>query len=533
MSEPLTPAQFSALMERGRPERRLLSSLIPWDENPRLHPEEQIRLLCASIESHGFLAPFIIQASTGIMVAGHGRRISALRLAKKYQADPMVPVVLADLTDEEARSYAIADNRITDLSTWDVSILKSHLAELDTGAWNMEATGYDLESLGALFGAGEAEKLGGDDSSKAGELSRKFGAPPFTVLDPNQAYWQARAAQWAESGLSCFDAKVGDWITRKEAWIALGLRSDEGRDSDLIWSHSSHGKEVYFLKNELMKASGGISPSWEEIEEEAEKRGIKLRERTSIFDPVLCELLVSWFCPAAGRVIDPFAGGSVRGIVSTALGRSYTGIDLRPEQVAANVYQWNAIAGEGAGALPWAKPDWIVGDSMDILELVSSIPFDFMLSCPPYADLEVYSDKEGDLSHMEFPEFLSAYRQIIDRTASLLAPNRFAAWVVGEIRGPDGSYRNFVPETIKAFNDAGMTLYNEAVLLIQLASLPIRAGRQFTSSRKMGKAHQNVLIFVKGDPAAAVEALGDVQIMNPFAQAAVAFEARKDLVSCP
>ena len=57
---------------------------------------------------------------------------------------------------------------------------------------------------------------------------------------------------------------------------------------------------------------------------------------TSIFDPVLCELAYRWFSPPQGIVLDPFAGGSVRGIVASHLGRKYTGIDLRSEQIIAN-----------------------------------------------------------------------------------------------------------------------------------------------------------------------------------------------------
>ncbi|MGB3312861.1 MAG: DNA methyltransferase, partial [Albidovulum sp.] len=70
---------------------------------------------------------------------------------------------------------------------------------------------------------------------------------------------------------------------------------------------------------------------------------------TSIFDPVLCEIAYRWFCPQGGTVLDPFAGGSVRGIVASQLGRAYVGIELRAEQVAAN----QAQAALGAGpALP-------------------------------------------------------------------------------------------------------------------------------------------------------------------------------------
>jgi hypothetical protein len=62
--------------------------------------------------------------------------------------------------------------------------------------------------------------------------------------------------------------------------------------------------------------------------------------------------------------------------------------------------------------------------------------------------------------------------------------------------------------TVAAFEAAGLRLYNECILVTAVGSLPIRVRRQFEVSRKLGKSHQNVLIFVKGDPRAAAEAIG-------------------------
>jgi DNA modification methylase len=425
---------------------------------------------------------------------------------------------------------------------------------------------------------------------------------------------------------------------------------------------------------------------------------------TSIFDPVLCELVYRWFCPPAGHVLDPFAGGSVRGIVSAVLGRDYTGIDLRPEQAAANEAQWRELssrlapvpldisglvpvkvsakmarlpfhgcdpeyitttchasccdsstsptgtmitihpseehklepygvviaegflqprAGEkkcpfksaaslcalhqtpdkpfgciaspftlnthntlivrhrykllrcyddgpklpayrafrasldlifgaeeaqritdhldtgggdltammpvtaygmlrdnddikrGSFAQSGASPRWMVGDSRDIAQLADG-PYDLVFTCPPYADLEVYSDDPRDLSTMDYEAFLEAYRLIIRESTSLLAENRFAAIVVGDVRDRHGFYRNFVSDTIRAFQDAGLKLYNEAILVTAVGSLPIRVGKQFTSGRKLGKTHQNMLVFVKGDPRKATEACGEVEAYDPF-----------------
>src|SRR5690606_2807506 len=67
-------------------------------------------------------------------------------------------------------------------------------------------------------------------------------------------------------------------------------------------------------------------------------------------------------------------------------------------------------------------------------------------------------------------------------------------------RDKQGFYNNFVSDTISAFRDSGMELYNEMVMVIAGGSIATRAGRFFNISRKISKQHQNVLVFYKGDP---------------------------------
>lgn len=227
---------------------------------------------------------------------------------------------------------------------------------------------------------------------------------------------------------------------------------------------------------------------------------------TSIFDPVLCELSYRWFCPPGGVVLDPFAGGSVRGIVASKLGRKYVGVDLRAEQIAANEVQAKAICKKGE-----PRPTWHVGDSRNIGTIAKGVAADFVFSCPPYADLEVYSENPSDLSTLAYPEFRQAYFDIVKAACALLKNDRFATFVVGEVRDKDGLYYGFVPDTFLAFENAGLRLYNEAILVTAAGSLPIRAGKQFESTRKLGKTHQNFLTFVKGDPRKATSAIGKVE----------------------
>lgn len=218
-------------------------------------------------------------------------------------------------------------------------------------------------------------------------------------------------------------------------------------------------------------------------------------EGTSIFDPVLCEVCYRWFNVPGGTVLDPFAGGSVRGIVAAFCGMQYTGIELRPEQVAANIEQISIVE----SGLP--APKWICGDSANVPNLVSNgFLADMVFSCPPYGDLEVYSDMPEDISNMPHDDFLATYNDIIKKSVGLLKGDRFAVFVVGNYRNKKGFMVDFVGQTVAAFQSAGAILYNEIILVNTAGSLPIRAAKQFNSGRKIGKTHQNVLVFYKGDP---------------------------------
>lgn len=215
---------------------------------------------------------------------------------------------------------------------------------------------------------------------------------------------------------------------------------------------------------------------------------------TSIFDPVLCEISYKWFCPPGGKIIDPFSGGSVRGIVAGRLGYQYHGIDLRKDQVEENFSQAKKILSKKN------FPQWYTGDSENIDSILPKQKYDFLFSCPPYHDLEVYSKDKNDLSNMPWDKFVNKYKAIVHKSVSLLAEDRFACFVVTEIRDKEGFYKKFVPLTIEAFEEAGMRYYNDMILLNVAGSLPLRVNKQFGDYRKVGRMHQNIPVFFKGNP---------------------------------
>jgi len=276
-------------------------------------------------------------------------------------------------------------------------------------------------------------------------LREKFIEPPFSIIDTKQGRWQ----------------------DRKKKWKSLGIKSELGRDA-----------AVYNMKDwsDKKRAEGSI-------------KGIKLPSDTSIFDPALCEVLYKWFCKDGGDILDPFAGGSVRGIVANYLNYNYTGIELRAEQVESNRDQAMNILAVNR------QPNWYEGDSNKILDDIKR-QYDFILSCPPYFNLEKYSNLPDDISNMNYADFLSAYESIIKKSCVLLKSGCYACFVVGEIRDKQGNYIGFVPDTIRAFQKCGMEYYNEAILLSPPASASIRANGNMKTN-KLVKVHQNILVFKK------------------------------------
>lgn len=366
-----------------------------------------------------------------------------------------------------------------------------------------------------------------------GELAAEFICPPFSVLDGRQGWW----------------------LNRKRAWIALGVRGEEGRDAK---AYNIGNKEDFDESVAGRKGYGLAARNNAELDERTQRalgvyasangattkrgRGGKKRHATrapgagntggkgayigadgkhydpkyadktmsgnicsddydrssqsvtgaSVFDPVLVELVYRWFAPVGGLVFDPFGGESTKGLIASYLGYEYCGVEIRPEQVKANDRQAKAMG---------VTPRWVVGDSAKIEQnkQLRNVEADLVFTSPPYYDLEVYSENEDDGSTFPtYEAFMEWYGDIFRQTVAKMKNNRFLVVKVGEIRNAAGSYHNFVGDNVSLFMDLGLEYYNEIILLTSIGSLPVRTGNQFRGSRKVGKTHQNVLVFWKG-----------------------------------
>jgi ParB-like chromosome segregation protein Spo0J len=403
--------------------------------------DQAVEAVANSIKEFGWQQPLVIDKD-GIIIIGHTR----LKAAKSLGMDEVPCVVASDLTDEQIKALRLADNKVGELAEWDEVLLNLELDEiLDI---DMSDFGFLEEELEETIGKY-------DDARNDKNLQERFGVPPFSVLDTRQGYWQDRKKKWKE----------------------LGIKSETGRKDNLI----SDGIKQLNINNKSNMSA------------------------TSIFDPVLCEIAYKWYCTDGGCIFDPFAGGSVRGIVAAKLGYKYKGIDLRKEQIDANY--------ENASELD-LKVEWYCDDSQNADLYVDDNTADMVFSCPPYADLEVYSDDPRDISNMDYDDFIKIYRNIIHKACNKLKDNRFAVWVIGDVRDKKGFYRDFITDTKQAFYDSGLKLYNELILIEAGGTASIRAGKVFQAGRKTVKMHQNVLVFYKGDPKEIKNNYGEIYIDN-------------------
>jgi DNA modification methylase len=115
-----------------------IGNLIPDPDNPRKHGRAQISAIAKSIEAFGFNAPVLVDKNNKI-VAGHGR----YEAAKLLGLDKIPIVSLSHLTPTQAKAYMLADNKLTDRSTWDDNKLAIQLKELSD-----LVLGFEIEAIG-------------------------------------------------------------------------------------------------------------------------------------------------------------------------------------------------------------------------------------------------------------------------------------------------------------------------------------------------------------------------------------------------
>lgn len=124
-----------------------VSDLKPYVNNARTHSEDQVRQIARNIMKFGFYNPILSDDEYNI-IAGHGRLMAALLIGLNE-----VPVmVICPITDAERKTLALADNKISLNSSWDMDMVRSELLDLSDMDIDLELTGFNESELDSLIG---------------------------------------------------------------------------------------------------------------------------------------------------------------------------------------------------------------------------------------------------------------------------------------------------------------------------------------------------------------------------------------------
>lgn len=214
----------------------------------------------------------------------------------------------------------------------------------------------------------------------------------------------------------------------------------------------------------------------------------------SIFNPMLAGSLVQAYSVPGDLIIDPFAGGGTRGIIAGAMDRNYVGIDIRQdevERVRARALDLNLgqVYVDHADA---ATVDW-----------QHHLPrkADMLLTCPPYWNLEVYSDDPADLSTKPtYGEFLDGIEEVIVKSARGLKVGAPCVWVVGEFRHPETTeLLDFPGDVARIHQRHGFWIYDRFIYTHANPQAFWRMG-VYDKTRKLIRVHEHVIVARYGQP---------------------------------
>ena len=152
----------------GKTQEISVEKLRPYEKNAKKHPQEQIDLICRSINEYGFLNPCLIDKDYNV-IAGHGR----IMAAKQMGMDKVPCLFVEGLSEEQYRAYVLADNKLTELGEWDQEILAQELQDLADAGFDIDLTGFTMDD--AIL---DLEPI--DDNGIGAEIDEFLKSEPIT-----------------------------------------------------------------------------------------------------------------------------------------------------------------------------------------------------------------------------------------------------------------------------------------------------------------------------------------------------------------
>lgn len=121
-------------------EKMRVDDLIPYDRNPKIHPDTQIRQLANSIREWGWTMPILIDENDQI-IAGHGR----LFAAKELKMEEVPCIRTKGWSEQQKKAYVIADNKLAENGELDTGLYFSHLKEMSNDGFDLSLMGVDID----------------------------------------------------------------------------------------------------------------------------------------------------------------------------------------------------------------------------------------------------------------------------------------------------------------------------------------------------------------------------------------------------
>ncbi|MEZ5079557.1 MAG: DNA methyltransferase [Thermoleophilia bacterium] len=216
----------------------------------------------------------------------------------------------------------------------------------------------------------------------------------------------------------------------------------------------------------------------------------ELRGGASVYPPDLTMFIVAAHSRPGDLIVDPFAGGGTRAIISAHLGRRYLGLDIRADEVA----RVNARL-KSLGLADLASIEHADATTFDWTSAVGPQSASLVMTCPPYWNLEQYRGGPRDLSSLPtYAAFLSATSGAIDHLSSALTLDAFAVWTLGRLAHPLTNELLDLPGHVEQVHRERGYRTHDRQVVTGLSPAPART-RTFLQSRRSLRNHEEVVVM--------------------------------------
>ncbi len=264
------------------------------------------------------------------------------------------------------------------------------------------------------------------------------------------------------------------------------IKEDKSMKGRLGFLPSSLWKPDISITKELKKEINDIAQVRKTLNgKRSDRRNGVNNGKCSVFNPQLAQMILSAYAPLNSKIYDAFGGGGTRGYIATKMGHDYTGIEIRKEEVERinnQMEKWNI------------NFKMILNDST---KYVPNEKFNFAFTCPPYYDLELYSNLNGDLSNANnYKDFLKMLEQVIKNIFNCLEEGSTSVFVVGNFRNKTGELEHLNGDIVNIGKRIGFIFWDELIWQGASNVALTRCGK-FEVNRKSVRMHEYIIIFKK------------------------------------